>query len=90
MIQKDQSGKNIAMHFEEEYMCRLYEKFILEYYKKEHPELEATSSQIKWNVDDDYIFMLPVMQTDVMLKKSNKTLIIDAKFYSNMTQIRYD
>ncbi len=90
LIQTQQDGKNKAIQYEEEYMCRLYEKFILEYYKKEHPELEVTSSQIKWNVDDNYIFMLPIMQSDVMLKKDNKTLIIDAKYYSNMTQIRYD
>ena len=27
-------------------MCRLYEKFILEYYRKEHPELKANSKEI--------------------------------------------
>ena len=48
-------------------MCRLYEKFILEYYRKEHPEIRASASQIPWDTDDDYREMLPVMQSDIML-----------------------
>jgi len=34
--------------------------------------------------------MLPIMQTDIMLTKDEKTLIIDAKYYSNTTRARYD
>ncbi len=42
------------------------------------------------NCTDDYIEMLPVMQSDIMLKKGEKTLVIDAKYYSNTTQKQYD
>ncbi len=69
--------------------CRLYEKFILEYYKKEHPELTVKSSWIAWNVDDGFSEMLPTMKTDVMLSKDNRTLIIDAKYYQRIAQINY-
>ena len=34
--------------------------------------------------------MLPVMQTDIMLSKGEKTLIIDAKYYAHTTQAQYD
>ena len=34
--------------------------------------------------------MLPVMQTDITLSKDEKTLIIDAKYYSNTMQTQYD
>ncbi len=34
--------------------------------------------------------MLPVMQTDIMLKRGEKTLIIDAKYYAHSTQVQYD
>ena len=34
--------------------------------------------------------MLPVMQTDIMLTKDEKTLIIDAKYYAHTTQRQYD
>lgn len=34
--------------------------------------------------------MLPVMQTDIMLSKDEKTLIIDAKYYSHTMQSQFD
>ena len=71
-------------------MCRLYEKFILEYYRKEHHEIQASASQIPWDTDDDYREMLPVMQSDIMLKQKDKILVIDAKYYSHTTQKQYD
>lgn len=75
--------------FDEQRMCRLYEKFLLEYYRKEHPELTASTSQIAWQLDDTENQMLPRMQTDIMLSKNNNILIIDAKYYSHMTQQQY-
>ena len=75
--------------FDEQRMCRLYEKFLLEYYRKEHPELTANASQITWQLDDTENQMLPKMQTDIMLSKNNNILIIDAKYYSHMTQQQY-
>ena len=75
--------------FDGQQMCRLYEKFLLEYYRKEHPELTANASQIAWQLDDTENQMLPRMQTDIMLSKNNNILIIDAKYYSHMTQQQY-
>ena len=75
--------------FDGQRMCRLYEKFLLEYYRKEHPELTANASQIAWQLDDTENQMLPKMQTDIMLSKGNNILIIDAKYYSHMTQQQY-
>lgn len=37
---------------DEQRMCRLYEKFILEYYKKHYPKLTVSASQIPWALDD--------------------------------------
>lgn len=76
--------------FDEQRMCRLYEKFILEYYKKEHLEIKVSTSQIPWNLDDGYNEMLPVMRSDALLRKEDKTLILDAKYYSHTTQNRYN
>lgn len=75
---------------DEQRMCRLYEKFILEYFKKEHPEVKASASQIPWDTDDGYREMLPVMQSDIMLKQGDRTLVIDAKYYAHTTQKQYD
>ena len=75
---------------DEQCMCRLYEKFILEYFKKEHPEVKASASQIPWDTDDGYREMLPVMQSDITLKQRDRTLVIDAKYYAHTTQKQYD
>ena len=87
LLQSNTSGSTKLMDFlDEQRMCRLYEKFILEYYRKEHPEIKASASQIPWQLDDDFNTMLPVMQTDIMLSKGNTVLIIDAKYYGHTTQ----
>lgn len=91
LLQSTTDGSTKLMQFvDEQRMCRLYEKFILEYYRKEHPELTANASQIPWQLDDDCGDMLPVMQTDIMLSQGEKVLIIDAKYYQHTTQTQYD
>ncbi|KAF1682754.1 5-methylcytosine-specific restriction endonuclease system specificity protein McrC [Veillonella sp. R32] len=80
----------LASFIDEQRMCRLYEKFILEYYKRHYPTLKVTSSQIPWSVDDGIRAMLPVMQSDIYLQKNNIVLIIDAKYYGHVTQVQYD
>lgn len=90
LLQTTTDGSVKLMHFlDEQRMCRLYEKFILEYYRKEHPEIRASSSQIFWQLDDEFSSMLPIMQTDIMLSKENNVLIIDAKYYEHTTQTQY-
>lgn len=71
-------------------MCRLYEKFILEYYRKEHPEITANASQISWQLDNNISDLLPVMQTDIMLSQGNRILIVDAKYYLHTMQKQFD
>lgn len=91
LLQTNSDGTNKLMDFvDEQRMCRLYEKFILEYYRKEFPEITANASRIDWQLDDGIGDMLPVMQTDIMLTYNEKTLIIDAKYYSHTTQSQYD
>lgn len=90
LLQSNTSGGTKLMDFlDEQRMCRLYEKFILEYYRKEHPEIRASALQIPWQLDDDFSSMLPVMQTDIMLLKDDTVLIIDAKYYDHTTQEQY-
>lgn len=91
LLQTQSDGTTKLMDFlDEQRMHRLYEKFILEYYRKEYPQITANASQIPWQLDDDMGAMLPVMQTDIMLSYREKTLIIDAKYYAHSTQVQYD
>ena len=79
----------INSFLDEQQMHRLYEKFILEYYKKHFPEYKPASKQIPWDVEGTIDF-LPIMQSDIMLTYGEKTLIIDAKYYSRVLQNQYD
>ena len=91
LLQTKSDGTVRLMDFlDEQRMCRLYEKFILEYYRKEHPEITANASQISWQLDNDKSDMLPVMQTDIMLSRGNSILIIDAKYYLHTMQTQFD
>ena len=66
-------------------MARLFEKFVLEYYKRHHPDTMPRAAQIKWNVkkEEPANSILPIMQTDVMLSIGDRTLIIDTKYGSS-------
>lgn len=90
LLTTDSGDIKMAQFLDEQRMCRLYEKFILEFYRKEMPELKANASKIEWQLDDGISTLLPSMQSDIMLKHGDKTLIIDAKYYSHATQIQYD
>ena len=82
LIHTQKSGNVKLMEFlDDQRMSRLYEKFILNYYKKEHSEIKAHTPQIPWQIDDGIDFLLPKMQTDVTLEHGGKILIIDAKYY---------
>ena len=91
MLLTEETGEyRLASFIDQQRMNRLYEKFILEYYAKECPQVKATASQITWAVDDGIRTMLPVMQSDIMLTRGNDVLIIDAKYYSRTTQTVFD
>ena len=90
LLTTDDGEYKLAAFIDEQRMSRLYEKFILEYYAKECPQIKATASQIPWALDDGIGTMLPTMQSDIMLSQGNKVLIIDAKYYTHTTQTQYD
>lgn len=87
LLQSQEGGCARLMSFiDEQRMSRLYEKFILEYFKAEHLELSVSASQIPWVLDDGFDEMLPRMRSDVTLSKGDRVLIIDAKYYARNTQ----
>lgn len=92
LLQTQSDGSTKLMDFlDEQRMCRLYEKFILEYYRREFKnQITANASQISWQLDNDENSMLPVMQSDIMLQRDDRVLIIDAKYYEHSTQVQFD
>ena len=87
-----QSDGSVRMmdFFDEQRMSRLYEKFILEYYRKEHPRLNASASFIDWALDDGMSDGLPAMRSDVTLSAGGRVLIIDAKYHTSTMQTYYE
>lgn len=84
-----ESGDVKMARFSDEHMNLLFQRFVMEYYKKKHPEYKAHAKQIKWNMCEDEGFstaMLPIMQTDITLSIAGRTLIIDTKYYGHTVQ----
>lgn len=88
MLQTTEQGRYRMLEFSDEHMERLYEKFILEYYRAHHPQLYPAPAPVKWDLDegndDRALMFLPAMQTDITPKGDTDTLIIDAKYYSRI------
>lgn len=90
LLQTESDGSvKIRSFLDEQSTCRLYEKFILNYFRREHPELRTSSEQIPWAMTGERNPFLPIMQSDVVLRSGKRTLIIDAKYYRKNIQSRY-
>ena len=85
----EKGSHRVISFFDEQQMHSLYEKFILEYYRRHHPELSPNPDYVNWDTEDD-TYLLPKMLTDITLKKNCKTLIIDAKYYEHNLKTNFD
>lgn len=92
LLMTTEDGQYKMREFSDEHMNRLFEKFVLEYYKKKHPKLNARASQVEWNIDKELSTesILPIMQTDIMLTIGERTLIIDTKYYGRTLQSQFE
>lgn len=93
-ITTTEKGKFKLLSFSDEHMNRLYERFILEYFKAEYPELKPEAPYINWCLDDSGnnlgIEFLPTMKSDIVLHYGDRTLIIDTKYYSSVFRTHYE
>ena len=93
MLLTTEAGAYRMATFSDEHMAKLFEKFVLEYYKRHHSELHANADHIEWNIDREnspMIEFLPEMKTDITLQRDEKTLIIDTKYYGHMMQEQFN
>lgn len=75
-----ENGKYKMESLSDDQMERLFEKFVLEYYKKHHPETKPLGGkQIRWKTKNTSN-ILPIMKTDIILTIGKRTLIIDTKY----------
>ncbi len=92
MLFTTEGGQYKMREFSDEHMSRLYERFVLEYFKRHHPDTNARAAQIEWNIikEESTTNILPIMQTDILLTLGERTLIIDTKYYGRSMQYHYD
>lgn len=78
-------------------MAKLYEKFVLNFYKSklDSSKYNVHSPKIRWDLDEDIeekdLLLLPQMKTDIVVEDKEKDiqLIIDTKFYSETLASSY-
>ena len=93
MLMTTESGSYKMATFSDEHMSKLFEKFVLEYYRRHYPRLSANPDKIDWDISDRgsaSIDFLPEMKTDITLHHGDRTLIIDTKYYGHMMQEQHD
>ena len=94
LLLSTQNGEyNMATFIDDQHMHSLYESFIREYYRYHYGnEVSVSASFVGWDVPEgsEGIELLPKMKTDITLQKGEKTLIIDAKYYSHTMQHHFD
>ena len=84
---EDKGSMRLANIIDDQKMHRLYERFILEYYKRHYPMFHVSAAKILWNTQDEGVVFLPTMKSDVTIKYQDLTLVVDAKYYSKTMQI---
>ena len=87
MLMTEQAGsRKLSRYVDKQHIYRLYEKFVLGYYRRHYPQFNASPSFIDWNVDGGERKYLPIMKSDITLRYQGKTLIIDTKYYGHTMQ----
>ncbi|PHP66738.1 5-methylcytosine-specific restriction endonuclease system specificity protein McrC [Zhengella mangrovi] len=69
---------------DEKHMARLFESFVQNFLRHERPELDVRKENIQWTLEwaaDDSLDYLPQMETDISVRSTNSTLVIDTKYY---------
>lgn len=94
LLLSTQNGEySMANFIDDQHMHSLYESFIREYYRYHYGNIVNVSAAfVDWDVPEgsEGIELLPKMKTDITLQQDEKTLIIDAKYYSHTMQHHFD
>ena len=81
----------LASWINDEKMYHLYERFVLAFYKRHHPELSPSAAHIEWDITSgEKSKYLPTMKSDIILSNGDKTIIIDTKYYGTTMQTNYE
>ncbi len=85
LLVDEQSGDAEFIDFSKKRMAKLYEDFIVGFYRREQNRYRVNHERvIYWDsigTSESHRTMIPRMEADVILEASNRRIILDAKFY---------
>lgn len=92
LLFSDANGtRKLRDYTENQNLPRLFERFVLEYYRHHYKNISVSASHIPWDVTEGSQSLLPIMKSDIILKHKDKSLIIDTKFYTkSLAQNQYN
>ena len=75
---------------DERRMAKVFQDFVFNFYRLEQTAYEVRRENIVWDVVPTFgsgLHMLPMMQTDVSLRRPGHTIIVDTKYYREPLQV---
>lgn len=93
LLLNQEEGSYLQQTFEENFISKLYEKFVFHYYRKHFSgSYKVHSPHIQWAVSENSnVERLPLMRTDVVLENEKEVIILDTKYYeSGALQSRFE
>jgi 5-methylcytosine-specific restriction enzyme subunit McrC len=94
LLVDERSGEARLTEFSEERMEKLYEDFIIRFYRREQERYRVNHGgrMIAWEdqgTPDHQLSKLPRMEADVILEATDRRIIMDAKYYREALGGRY-
>ena len=94
LLVNEESGETTFTAVSDERMDRLYENFIIGFYRREQDRYRVNhpGRTIAWadeGTPDQYSSMLPRMEADIILEAPDRRIIMDAKYYQEAFRDRY-
>ena len=94
LLVKERSGEASFIDFSQEKLAKLFEDFVIEFYRREQRDYRVNHGgrRIGWDDDgtrDDQRSKIPIMEADVILEAAERRIILDTKYYPEALGGRY-
>ncbi|HRN51918.1 MAG TPA: hypothetical protein PK788_00315 [Gemmatimonadaceae bacterium] len=94
LLMDEAAGEFVFRDFtrDNQQMARLFESFLRRFYEREQDAFKVAAPKLYWDAEGPAasLSFLPEMRTDLVLRAPGRTLVIDAKYYSEALSRYYD